>query len=120
MLNLDTHILIYALAGRLKATEEKLLRTQDWCIADIVLWEIAMLNRLGRIALDMAALDFVSVIRDLRVFPITLAIARQSTDLDFRGDPAGEIIAATSIVHGIPLLTRDRHIRKSKIVPLAG
>ena len=33
--------------------------------------------------------------------------------------PADEIIAATSVVEGIPLLTRDGKILKSKIVPLA-
>jgi PIN domain nuclease of toxin-antitoxin system len=39
--------------------------------------------------------------------------------LDFRGDPADEIIAATSLVHNVPLVTRDRVIRSSKVVPLA-
>ena len=39
--------------------------------------------------------------------------------LDFRSDPADEIVAATSIVHDIPLLTRDARILGSKIVPLA-
>jgi predicted nucleic acid-binding protein len=39
--------------------------------------------------------------------------------LDFRGDPADELIAATSIVHRLPLVTRDARIRKSKVVPLA-
>ncbi|NIP59832.1 MAG: type II toxin-antitoxin system VapC family toxin, partial [Gemmatimonadetes bacterium] len=47
------------------------------------------------------------------------AVARSSTDLDFEGDPADELIAATSVVHGVPLLTRDRQIRSSKRVPLA-
>jgi predicted nucleic acid-binding protein len=35
------------------------------------------------------------------------------------GHPADKLIAATSIVHKIPLLTRDRRIRDSRIVPLA-
>jgi PIN domain nuclease of toxin-antitoxin system len=39
--------------------------------------------------------------------------------LDFRGDPADEIIAATSVVHHVSLVTRDRQIRRSKLVPLA-
>jgi PIN domain nuclease of toxin-antitoxin system len=34
-------------------------------------------------------------------------------------DPADQLIAATSVVHGVPLLTRDRTLRRSKIVPLA-
>ena len=55
----------------------------------------------------------------MRIWPLDLEICRQATQLDFRSDPADEIIAATSIVHRIPLLTRDRKILKSKIVPLA-
>jgi predicted nucleic acid-binding protein len=39
--------------------------------------------------------------------------------LDFRSDPADEIIAATSIVHRLPLVTRDREIKKSKLVLFA-
>ena len=30
-----------------------------------------------------------------------------------------EIIAATSVVHRVPLLTRDKRILKSKVVPMA-
>jgi PIN domain nuclease of toxin-antitoxin system len=36
-----------------------------------------------------------------------------------KGDPADELIAATSIVHKVPLLTRDRALLKSKRIPLA-
>jgi PIN domain nuclease of toxin-antitoxin system len=37
-----------------------------------------------------------------------------------RDDPADEIIAATSVVHNAPLLTRDRQTLKSPRVPFAG
>lgn len=30
-----------------------------------------------------------------------------------------ELIAATSVVHNVPLVTRDRSLRRSRIVPLA-
>ncbi len=43
---------------------------------------------------------------------------RAFADLDFRGDPADEIIAATSLAHRVPLVTRDARIRKSRVVPL--
>jgi PIN domain nuclease of toxin-antitoxin system len=43
----------------------------------------------------------------------------QSTRLDVKGDPADELIAATSVVHQLPLVTRDRALRRSKQVPLA-
>lgn len=56
---------------------------------------------------------------DLHVWPIDLPVCQKLRSLDFSGDPADELIAATSIVHQAPLVTRDSRIRKSKIVPLA-
>jgi PIN domain nuclease of toxin-antitoxin system len=39
--------------------------------------------------------------------------------MDFKGDPADELIAATSVVHSVPLLTRDRRIRRSRMLSFA-
>lgn len=119
MLNLDTHVLVYALAGRPRPRERKLLETAQWTISAIVLWELAKLVQLGRLSLDLDDRDVARTLSNLHVWPIDLAVARTSTRLDFRGDPADELIAATSVVHEIPLLTRDRRLRKSKLVPLA-
>ena len=119
LLNLDTHVLIYALGGRLRPREKKLLSTAQWTISAIVLWELAKLVQLGRLHLDLDDREVVRTLSRLQVWPIDLAVARQSTRLDFQGDPADELIAATSLVHDVPLLTRDRRIRKSKLVPLA-
>jgi len=44
---------------------------------------------------------------------------RKINELDFDSDPADEIIAATSIVHHVKLVTRDRVLRKSKLVSFA-
>jgi PIN domain nuclease of toxin-antitoxin system len=55
----------------------------------------------------------------LHAWPITLEVARALERLDFRSDPADEIIAATSLVHRVPLLTRDPRILASRVVPLA-
>lgn len=119
MLNLDTHTLIYALQGELKSNEVELLARDQWSISDIVLWEVAKLVQLGRIEVDLDDRQVVRALSRIHRWPIDLAVARASTRLDFRGDPADEIIAATSVVHGVPLLTRDAVIRKSAIVPLA-
>jgi PIN domain nuclease of toxin-antitoxin system len=61
----------------------------------------------------------VRVLARLHIWPLTREIASASTRLDVRGDPADELIAATSVVHKVPLLTRDGALLKSKIVPLA-
>lgn len=78
-----------------------------------------MLGNRRLVALDFDAPIFRSFIGSVKVFPITMEIARQSTQLDFTSDPADEIIAATSIIENIPLMTRDRRIRRSKMVPFA-
>lgn len=119
MLNLDTNILIEGLLGNLTRREQELLEDEDIAISDIVLWELSKLVQQKRISLELDSPEFRRLLGQLTVFPITLQIAQTSTALDFRSDPADEIIAATSVVEGMPLLTRDRKIHKSKMVPLA-
>lgn len=119
MLNLDTLVLLHAIGGKLTPREDRLLRSNRWSIASIVLWEIAKLAQLKRIDLDLEDAEVTRVLAAVHVWPITLDIARVSVNLDVRVDPADELIAATSIVHGLPLLTRDRKLRASALVPLA-
>jgi PIN domain nuclease of toxin-antitoxin system len=119
MLNLDTHILVFALSGTLTPTEQKVLAAHKWGISDIVFWELSMLVRRSRITLDLEDPIVKAALGQLHVWPITLEIANAIRALDFNSDPADELIAATSLHHNIPLVTRDGHIRKSKIVPLA-
>ena len=119
MLNLDTHILLGLFFGELRSSEKRLIQGESLAISDIVLWEVSKLAQRGKIDIDFDNPRFIRAMRQVTVYPITVEIARQSTELDFRSDPADEIIAATSVVERIPLLTRDRKILKSSIVPLA-
>jgi PIN domain nuclease of toxin-antitoxin system len=117
--NLDTHVLVFALTGELTARERRLLSGSTWSISAIVLWELAKLVQLGRVDLDLDEAEVVRTLSGLHVWPLDLAVCLRSTRLDFSGDPADELIAATSVVHRVPLLTRDRRIRTSRVVPLA-
>lgn len=119
MLNLDTHVLLHALAGTLRPREGRLLASDAWSISAICLWEISELVQLGRIELELDAVELTRTLARIHTWPITLDICRAIRTLDFRGDPADELIAATSLTHHIPLLTRDRRIRRSRRVPLA-
>jgi len=118
MLNLDTHMLVALLQGNLNGRERSLILNASLAISDIVLWELAKLVQLGRLALDLDSSKFRQCLGALTVISISREIARVSTNLDFSSDPADGIIAATSLVEGIPLMTRDRRILKSRIVPL--
>lgn len=119
MLNLDTHVLIHALAGELTRPEEALLRGDSWSISAIVLWEIGKLAELGRIQTDLDDAELGRALARIHVWPLTLDVCRAIRRLDVRSDPADEIIAATSLVHQVPLVTRDARLRRSRLVPLA-
>ena len=119
MPNLDTHVVVYIINEELRKSEKSLLDGDTWSISAAVLWELAKLVQLGRIHLDFDDKAVIDLLGRLHVWPIGLAVARTSTHLDFRSDHADELTAATSIVHGIPLLTRDRVMRASNVVPLA-
>ena len=119
MLNLDTHILRGALVGELSRRERDLLAREPWSIAAIGLWEIAKLAELGRIEVDLDDPELIRTLARVHVWPLTLDVCRAIRALDFRGDPADELIAATSVVYRVPLMTRDARIRSSRRVPLA-
>ena len=119
MINLDTHILIFALSDELRPDERSLLTRNRWSVSSIVLWELAKLVQLGRVELNLDDREVLRVLSRIHVWRIDLAVALASTRLDFRGDPADEIIAATSVVHDVPLVTRDEVIRGWGLVRLA-
>lgn len=119
MLNLDTHILVHAFSGALNTRERRLLSGDSWSISAIVLWELTKLVQLGRLSFDLDSIEFLQALSRVHIWPLDLNVCRRIHDLDFRSDPADEIIAATSIEHRVALVTRDRRIRRSRIVPLA-
>jgi PIN domain nuclease of toxin-antitoxin system len=94
-------------------------RIDGLAIADKTLWELAMAISKGRLAVKTSLLDFLRAVeRNFTVLPITSAIAERSvlfTDR-FPRDPSDRIIAATAIIHGMKLVTRDKRIRASKEV----
>ena len=95
MLNLDTHILVFALNGELRPSEQALLARNRWSVAAIVLWELAKLVDLGRVDMDLDDRDISRALNRIHVWPLDLAVARASTRLDFEGDPADQLIAAS-------------------------
>lgn len=119
MLNLDTHILLHALEGGLTPSERRILAVEPWGVSAIVLWEIAKLRQIGRVVIDIGEAEFSRIFARVRVWPLDIAVCRMSAQLDFSSDPADELIAATSIVHQVRLVTRDKKIRASKLVPIA-
>lgn len=120
MLNLDTHILLFALVDDgLSPKEKRILSKDDWSISAIVLWEIYKLVQLNKIEINIRDKEINKVLSEIHVWPIDIDVCNAMLRLDFRSDPADELIAATSLVHDLPLLTRDKKITRSKIVKFA-
>jgi PIN domain nuclease of toxin-antitoxin system len=120
---LDTHVVLWLTIEpkRLpKATgtlvAEARTSNDGIAIADITLWELAMLTTLGRIRPAIPLGLYLSrVERMFDVLPVTGAIAERSMQFsgDYPKDPADRLIGATASVHGIPLVTRDKSIVRS-------
>ena len=119
MLNLDTNMLILAWRGDLTRAERRLLSSDSWGISSIGLWELAKFSEIGRIEVDLTDPDIKTALDRVHVWPIDMEIARIANELDFEGDPADLLIAATSIRHAAPLVTRDPVILESDLVPFA-
>jgi len=119
MLNLDTHILLFALLGTLTRREKAVLARSKWGISAIVLLEIAKLHQAGRITLGLDSPLLSQALARIEIWPLSREVCLQLPKLDFRSDPAGELIAATSLAYQAPLLTRDARIRTSKLIQFA-
>jgi PIN domain nuclease of toxin-antitoxin system len=117
MLNLDTHILIKAIEDDLSRRELDILtKDPEWGISAIVIWEIAKLHQLGKIRFGLDYVPLAAALDRLYIWPLSRQVCSNISKLDFKSDPADEIIAATSLTYGVPLVTRDRLIRKSRLL----
>ena len=89
-------------------------------ISGVTLMEIAQLSHRKRIEFPAGLESFLKEVeRRFTVLPITGNIAMQAFELPakFPKDPVDRLIAATSLIEDIPLITADREIRKSGAVP---
>ena len=121
MLNLDTHILIHALDGSLTQREKRVLKNDtEWGISAIVLWEIEKLYEKKRIRFGLDSLELAEALGHIHVWPISPEVCLNMRKLDFESDPADELIAATSLTHSVPLVTRDLKIRSTALFPCVG
>ncbi|NTV68106.1 MAG: type II toxin-antitoxin system VapC family toxin [Chlorobaculum sp.] len=120
----DTHVIIWdALRPELLSDNATKALSQanendGILFCEISLWEIAMLVKKGRLSLGTSYQEFIRLVllsKNYQLQGITPEIAELSTQLseDINNDPADRIIAATSLVMGIPLITADRNLNQA-------
>jgi PIN domain nuclease of toxin-antitoxin system len=125
MILLDTHVLLWMASdpNRLSAKAREAIRSarqnSGVAIATITLWELAWLAQNGRIQISSSVETFVrETVARVILKPMTPEIAAVAAGLPiaYPKDPADRLIGSTAIVEGIPLITADQQIRRSKAV----
>jgi PIN domain nuclease of toxin-antitoxin system len=128
MILLDTHILIWLLiapenlAPKAKKAILVARKSGSLALSAISLWEMAWLAQNKRIEVDVSVDSFVKKCASyVQLLPITPEIAVRSVQFpkSYPNDPQDRIIGATALVEGIRLLTHDKLIVKSGLIPLA-
>jgi len=127
MILLDTHAVVWLVVepprlSRAATSAIRSARSEDGlAIAAISLWELAVLFSRGILRAHgtvEASVQLLVGSSGATVKPITPTIAALAAQFppEFPRDPADRLIAATARAEGLTLLTRDREIRKSRLV----
>jgi PIN domain nuclease of toxin-antitoxin system len=122
---LDTHALLWMagddsrLSQRARAAIHQARKNTGVAVATITLRELAWLAQNQRIAVAGSVESFVrELVAPVILRPVTPEIAALSVRLPdrFPKNPADCLIAATAMAEGMPLVTADVSIRRSKVV----
>ncbi|MGD0368384.1 MAG: type II toxin-antitoxin system VapC family toxin [Acidobacteriaceae bacterium] len=124
MILLDSHILLWLLlqpellstraAASIKAGIEAQL---PLAVSVLTIYELARAIQRERVSPVIAHAEFLRRAQAYAtILPVTPAIALTAAQLPstFPSDPFDRIIAATAIAEGLPLVTADRNIRRSR------
>ena len=124
MILVDTHVVIWLALETANiskearaAIEETRQSGQGLAISDITLLEIAQIENKHRIKLNASLETFLSEVEArFVVLPMTGRVCVRAMGLPagYPKDPADRIIGATALVEGIPLVTADDDIHRSK------
>ncbi len=126
MIVLDTHTWWWAISepDHLSAKAKRVITSaqgEERCVADISLWEFAMMVQRGRILLSIEPEEWLNHAVNIvgtRVLPIIAPIALDSVSLpgSFHKDPADRLIVATARFYKAPVITKDEKILKYRHV----
>jgi PIN domain nuclease of toxin-antitoxin system len=121
---LDTHALVWAAedSARLSKNAKQALAgltRDDIGVSALSLLELAMLIAKGRLRVcnDDGATAIANLAARVTVFPLDAETAWEAMTLDLpQSDPFDRVIVATAKRLNRPLVTKDRQIRKSRLV----
>jgi PIN domain nuclease of toxin-antitoxin system len=122
----DTHAVVWLTfepdrisKGARAAIDDARAHGEGLAISDMTLLELSRLASAGRIRSDLSVESILQEVESrFVVLPMSGRVCAQAVGFpaSFPKDPADRIIIATALIHGIPLVTADREIRRSKLV----
>jgi PIN domain nuclease of toxin-antitoxin system len=123
----DTHVVVWLafdqtrISSKAKAAIDDARKLADGlAISGMSLLELATLASKGRIHLGISLESFLQDVEArFVVLPITgrACACGMGFPATYPKDPADRVIAATALIEGLSLITADREIRRSKLVP---
>jgi PIN domain nuclease of toxin-antitoxin system len=124
---LDTHVVVWLalepskLSKRAKEAIRAARIQGGLAIAAISLLELAWLAENGRVETTLSVESFVRQCAcKMTVLHITPEIAARAVSFpdSYPKDPQDRLIGATALVEGIPLVTHEKMIKKSGMIPI--
>lgn len=127
MILVDTHIVVWLAFAQQqtskparKAITEARQTARGLAISDITLFELANLVSTRRVRLEISLESFLQEVASRFVVrPITGKVCARAMALpaNYPKDPADRIIGAAGLLEGLPLVTADLAIRRSRVLP---
>ena len=115
---LDTHVLHWWITGVRERVDDELddilssaCVQSRLFISAITFWEIALLQKKGRLEADTDPLSWRAAVLNLGMqeVPVSADVAVRSIMLEnMHNDPADRMLAATAVTHHLTLVTADR------------
>lgn len=119
MILLDTHVLVWLVAGlpalgkQAKKVADQALGKDELSVSAISFWEIALLQQRRRLILEQPIDAWRTRLLELGLheIPVDGEIGIAATSMsNFHPDPADRFITATALLSGAALLTADQQI----------